>query len=206
MTPRIYFIHGLGSLPTTASGVRLDAATGIPSTKLSYNAAGTWEENILSLQQQTEDADSNSIFVGESMGGFFAAQLAAQYKARCYLLNPATVPAHQLLQFVGPFTIDGGTVVNITVEAVQSYNAALDPRRANTINKFGLMLSYEDELITPNDAAAYYANWSAFIDWVHDGHGIAQDSSYDIIGARINAWGMDTAFPRSLVYQQQQSG
>lgn len=195
MIPSIFFLHGLGSLPATATGRRLDAATGIASVKLAYGPDKTWETNILSLQHQAAKADANSIFVGESMGGFFAAQLAAQLRARCCLLNPVIVPAWQLRQFIGRFTIEGGTSVTITEAAVRSYNAAPDPRTAGTMGRIGLVLSHNDPVISPEDTGVYYGGWAGFVERVYDGHCFGHDASYKIIGDRIRAWNMDTAFP-----------
>lgn len=197
MTPAIFFIHGLGGLPTTEAGARLDAATGIVSKKLAYDAGANWATNWATLLGQTKStANKNCIFVGESMGGFFAAQLAVQYSARCYLLNPAIAPQWQLRQFIGPFTIEGGREVIITEELVRSYNAAPDPRTLLTKGRIGLMLSYNDDLIDPRYTEAFYAGYSAFADWVDDGHGIGLDSSFDMIRDRVDAWDVDSAFAR----------
>ena len=195
MIPVIYFIHDLHSLPTSSRGTRLDEATGITSVKLGYGPAKTWETNIGSLFQQAAHAATSAIFVGEGMGGFYAAQLAAYFRARCYLLNPVTVPAWHLQQYVGRLAIEGGASVTITEKTIQSYNAAPDPRTTGTLGRIGLMLSRDDAVIPPEDTEVYYADWSLFTDWVDDGHTLGLDSSFRTIGDRIKAWTMALAFP-----------
>ena len=186
--PTLYFIHGLGSFADTETGVRLDAATGIASTKLSYKAAGMWADNWAGLLAQTAGAPPSSIFVGESMGGFFAAQLALQYGARCYLLNGTTDPSVQLQQFIGsPLRLPDGTMIEITPEIAASYKAAPDPRVPGMRKKFGLLISHGDTIVNPQDTIAYYNGWEAFQDWVYDSHSILKPESYVIMGQRIHS-------------------
>ena len=84
----IFFIHGAGctadACPVADS---LDALLG-PMNRLGYSSAETWEASWASLKSQTAGAGNNALFIGESMGGFWAAQLSRLYDARCYLLNP----------------------------------------------------------------------------------------------------------------------
>lgn len=196
--PAIYFIHGLGSTPTTATGTRLDAVTGTTSIKLDYRAEKTWAENWSSLLEQAQNATTDSIFVGESLGGFWASQFSMHFHARCLLLNPAIAPAWQLRQFIGSFN-QGYGPIQITEDVVRSYNAARDQRIEWNKGKVGLMLSPGDPVINPQYTNTFYAGgWAAFTDWVDDGHGIDLDSSFEILGARIAAWGMESSYAKCL--------
>lgn len=195
--PLIYFIHGLGSKPTTETGTRLDAVTGITSIKLDYRAEKSYSTNWLNLLEQTKDADMESIFVGESMGGFWASQLSARFHSRCYLLNPCISPAWQVRQFIGAFNQGYGNV-EITEETVRSYNTAPDQRTPWNKGKIGLMLSPGDTVISPQYTDEFYKDWSMFTDWVNDGHAIGLDTSYHIIGARISAWDANKAYAKCL--------
>lgn len=184
----IYFIHGLGSVPNTSTGLRFDAVTGITSTKLSYNAAGTWEENWLSLSSQTRNVTSDDIFVGESMGGFFAAQLAAYYDAKFYGWNPVVAPEFQIMQFVGDFVIEDGTHVTITKEAVLSYMRARDVRNLLSASAVGLVLCRNDTVLDYKLAETYYSKRLLFVDYTTDGHQLNQTTTFIIAGSRALAW------------------
>lgn len=197
MKQRMYFIHGLGCPPSCETAQGIDAALGTSMTKLSYQAEGAWSDNWQSLLEQTKSADHNSIFIGESMGGFWAGQLSAHYHARCYLLNPAVAPAWQLRQFVGPFNAGGREVV-ITEEGVRSYMAAPDPRQTLNKGRVALMLCPDDTLINPLYTEVFYAGRTALTDHVADGHAITTPASFAVIASRVAAWAEESAFDYCL--------
>lgn len=191
----IYFIHGLLSTPETATGKALDNVTGVASIKLDYSPEYTWSQNWSWLRSQTSGASSSDIFVGESMGGFFAAQLASRYDAKFYGWNPVIVPGEQLLQFVGEQYIEDGRKVVITEEAILSYWNAPDQRGLMGSGCVGLMQSPQDDLLPYKLALSYYESKLNFVDLVTDGHSIQQPTSFKIAGSRVLAWAPDLAYP-----------
>lgn len=193
----LYFIHGLGCPALCETGLAIDRVLEEESVKLSYAAEGLWADNFARLLAQSEDADHNSLFIGESMGGFFAAQLSAHYHARSYLLNPVVHPAWQLRQFIGPFTA-GGRAVTITAENVRSYIQAPDQRSPLNKGRVGLMLSPADTLIEPLCSEAFYQGHTAFVDMVDDGHGIGNAASFAIIAQRVRDWKTENGFAYCL--------
>ncbi len=168
----IFFIHGLKASPTAGFITELEKQAQIEATKLAYLAEKTWEENWTNLKKQSHAANEQSIFIGVSMGGFFAAQLACSYGAKCYLANPVILPALQLGGFLGPLEA-GGRHVELTKQALYSYLAAPDPRLAHMQNKIGLMLSSNDTVLDYEQALTYYKDYTNFIDIVEDIHPIA---------------------------------
>lgn len=190
----IFFIHGLLSLPTTATGQKFDAVTGITSIKLTYNPSATWATNWQSIVQQTAGkAKPGDLFVGESMGGFFAAQLAAYYGGIFYGWNPVVYPATQLMQFTDQdLTREDGATVRITKAAVQSYAGAPDARL--TLRRVLLAMSLTDDLLDNTLAPLYYEEKQPLIDNVNDGHQFQQAATFRIVGARALALTEETAY------------
>lgn len=134
---------------------------------------------------QTSSADHNSVFIGESLGGFWAAQLAAHFRAHCYLLNPAVYPVWQLQQFIG-VTLQTGRPP-ITQDMCRSFAPAPDPRQTLLKSRIGLMLGTSDTVADGHVTEPYFGSFAKTVDWVSEGHAITNQSSFDLIVSRVNA-------------------
>lgn len=182
---KYYFIHGAGDI--AATDARANTLEGlIPGLlRLSYWTDLPYTTNWQSLLQQTSTTDNNTVFIGESFGGFWAAQLALEKHACCYLLNPAMSPADQLMQFVGQTLQTGRS--SLTAEAVQSNAYAPDPRSPIMQGRIGLMLGHNDTLITPNTTLNFLKDFVT-PDWINDGHSIELQSSFSIIVQKVKSF------------------
>lgn len=166
---RYYFIHGSGDVAATdARANTLDNY--IPNMqRLSYFAADTYEISWESLLTQTEEADNNSVFIGESMGGFWATLLARVKYAHCYLLNPASYPAWEMVNFVGQAL---NSTTPLTKEQVGTFAAAPDVRDYMLKGRVHIMLGRNDDIVSPYGTANFYTKFCEPV-WVDDGHVIS---------------------------------
>lgn len=179
----VCFIHGAGDIAET--NARADALDQyIPGLKrLSYWSDEEYGVTLKSLLSQARNAGPASVFIGESFGGFWAAQIARALSCRCYLMNPVVFPATQMMQFADAVLQPGRpSMVNSVIRA---YAAAPDPRGSLT-GRVGVMLGRNDDTIDPYVTAAYYGD-NAAIDWTNDSHAIALPDSFTLIANRVGA-------------------
>ena len=180
-----FFIHGAGDIAETDVRANTLSTTWPDLIRLSYWTDEAYSASWSSLITQTASADHNSIFIGESLGGFWAAQLAAHYRARCFLLNPAIFPAWQLQQFIGSSLQPSRA--SITLDMCRDFSAAPDPRTLLVHGRIGLMLGTSDSVIDGNITEKYFGGYVSSADWVDEGHAITKQSNFDIIVSRVNA-------------------
>ena len=97
----IYYIHGFNSLSTGNEKIDLLEKLLNKSIKpLDYVSGDTFENNFKLLISKIKD--KNPIFIGTSLGGFFAAMLARHMNGTAIMVNPAIDPKNTLLNYIGP--------------------------------------------------------------------------------------------------------
>lgn len=181
---KYYFIHGAGDIAATDARANTLEGLILGLLRLSYWTDSPYNTNWQSLLQQTSTADNNTVFIGESFGGFWAAQLALEKHACCYLLNPAIIPAEQLMQLVGQVWQTGRNA--LTDSAVQSNACAPDPRSPIMQGRIGIMLGHNDATLA-NVTQNFFKDFVT-PDWTDDGHAIELQSSFQIIVQRVKAF------------------
>ena len=180
-----FFIHGAGDVAETDVRANTLSATWPDLIRLSYWTDEGYSASWASLINQTVSADHNSVFIGESLGGFWAAQLAAHYRAQCFLLNPAIFPAWQLQQFIG-LSLQPSRA-SITLDMCRDFSSAPDSRTLLAYNRIGLMLGTSDSVIDGHITEKYFGGYVSSVDWVDEGHAITKQANFDIIISRVNA-------------------
>lgn len=186
MPRTLYFIHGAGCQYGQCP-VYARLKTMIPDLiQLGYHTHDTYQNTREFLLKQVAGADSNSMFIGESLGGFWASQLASHFNAYRYLLNPVINPPAQMAQFVGRQLQPGYPA--ITQAALNTYGFAPDPRSGGLKAKTGLLLSRNDQLLDANATASYYGDYAKYIDWRNDEHSIGTDESFNTVKIRATVW------------------
>lgn len=180
-----YFVHGAGC-EFNQCGVFSRLQKELPGiVTIGYDSHETYQNSWSRLLGQINPASPGYLFIGESLGGFWAAQLARHFGAKCYLLNPVTDVPSQMAQFVGRQLQPGRPA--ITQANLNTFRAAPDPR-PSLRSKVGLMLSHNDTTINADTTAAYYNGYSAFTDWCNDGHVITSDASFQLIRMHALIW------------------
>lgn len=102
----IVYLHGFNSTPQSKKATMLSAALGArgkadqfvcPALPHRPAEAIAMIENEMASGRWTQP-----IFVGSSLGGFYATYLAERHDTPAVLLNPAVRPARDLQQYLGP--------------------------------------------------------------------------------------------------------
>ena len=185
----LFFIHGFNSC-AASNTFRLLRAAFPGALALEYPSHGFFADNRALLLRQAQAALTAPVEQGEraakvpalvvagsSLGGFYAAQLAAQlarageYRVGCVLFNPVVEPASALRPFLGLNThFYTGERWEFTRAMLDSYALFDDPRPhlANTL----LVLGRNDALLDPSLARAYWQG-KARIHETDDGHSLA---------------------------------
>lgn len=141
-------------------------------------------EQISEIVNNVDDKEK-LVFVGTSLGGFYANFFAALYDCPCVIVNPSTRPTVTMAARIGPNTnLATGAVFDVTKAHIDAYehmeayikqfmnganismflaedDAVLDYRLAMQDIPFHKFLS-----VTPDGGHRYEANWDAVIDEV----------------------------------------
>ena len=118
----IYYIHGFNSGTKLE---RLELLTDLLGTKvkgLAYDSAGTFEENLEALEVMI-DPEAYNIFIGTSLGAYYAQHLAEATDSMSVLINPSLHPQETLKNYFGTnVNYATGEKYELTSEIVESYD------------------------------------------------------------------------------------
>lgn len=121
--PTIIYLHGFASSGTGAKSAALAAVYGedhvhAPDLPIS-------PDNVKSIVDDIVRNITNFplVFVGTSLGGFWANYFAQLYDAPCVIVNPSTTPSVNMLGRVGQPMINykTGDMITVTLDDVAAY-------------------------------------------------------------------------------------
>ena len=155
---------------------------------LEYNSANVTYtyDNLISACERglTDGASANTLFIGESMGAYLAAQLAAKYKAWAHLTVPVVNVYDDVFVKVmknkTSWSFGGGTVAMTEAQAREFGAKQQDPRTVLGANRIAVAVASNDTLLGSADATSYYSGkcTTFFVSRII-GHGSISD---------VNAW------------------
>lgn len=116
------YIHGFNSAYDPNSGKVQALSTLGDVHGVTYNTFSTYEEIIDEIKAQVPVSDE-IVFVGTSLGGFWAAEMGRWFGAPSVIINPCTDPRSMLQKYVGVAETNyiNGDVNTLTSESVNSY-------------------------------------------------------------------------------------
>jgi len=170
----IYLIHGFASAPKYPS-VKADvlqSVFGESVKQLCYDSSQTFHSNMDALKKQVDD--SPLIFVGTSLGAFYASKLAEFFYARdgcvAIFLNPCHSPCETLDALKGLNTnFSTGEHFNLTEQVISSYQNISFIDHAMILPRY-ILLNMDDELIDALETKERYKNALQVITFEHGGH------------------------------------
>ncbi len=171
-----YYVHGFNSGNKSASFDKLKPH--FPEIRcLSYESHERFEVILDHLLSQVHvDADNDICFIGTSLGGFFAAQLARHIISHAVMFNPVIYPQISLEKFIGKNeNFSTGKTYELTREAVESYENFEDPRSG--ILSRTIFLGLHDSLLDYKEAENYWEGQAA-IYHVEEEHQIKDFTPY----------------------------
>lgn len=157
MTTLVY-LHGFASAGTSQKSDNLKREFGVdnviaPDLPLDPKEVVATITNIIKSVKNYP-----IIFVGTSLGGFYANYFAQKYDCPAILVNPATIPSKTLFRAVGPVkNFKTGEISEWKVEYLDTL--AKMEKEVGTIHTGGLVnlfVSRDDEIIDPDETLANY--------------------------------------------------
>lgn len=117
------YLHGFNSAYDPAS-TKVHVLSSLGEViGITYNTFGTYEEIFSEISSQIPNEEV--VFVGTSLGGFWAAEMGSRYGVPSVIINPCTDPLNMLQKYVGDEQTNyvNGEVKTLTQEAANSYPA-----------------------------------------------------------------------------------
>ena len=151
---KILYLHGFLSSPASVKvgllrkGLEGRAAVTAPDLNTSpLEADRVIRETLLEL---TSESDEETIVVGSSLGGFFAARAAAEFNLRAVLLNPCLNPWERVVDWVGHREIYGtDRTLDVFPSFAEDFRVLNEKTSPLTVNRPGtlVVLSTADEVL-----------------------------------------------------------
>jgi uncharacterized protein len=119
----IIYLHGFNSaFDPENEKVKALSALGTVSG-ISYDSYGTYQEICTYLLEQLRDKDrDDTLIVGTSLGGFWAAEMGFKLGIPSVIINPCHTPGEMLRKYIGPqINYQTGETRNFELNSVQSY-------------------------------------------------------------------------------------
>lgn len=164
----IFYIHGFNSSASNNQDKFDELVNIFEDTRvvmLEYDSGRTATEIIEKLTKEAKGDLRNSndfpdIFIGTSLGAFFADILAEKFEGYAALFNPCHAPSRLLAQFVGENTNFGtGVTYTFTRQALDSYREHERRYRSPKC----VFVAQDDELLNPLEVADYYEHHARII-------------------------------------------
>lgn len=138
----------------------------------------------------SEDME-NLMFIGSSMGGYFAQYLGRKYSAKVVLINPALKLTDVLLKFIGINenfnTHDKYLLTEEDIQKFEKYNVS------SYVHSFGtvVLLDEDDDVVDPNIAIEAYKDKAHIVVYPKGSHRFehVEEASQEIINYYYTIWG-----------------
>lgn len=169
----IYIFHGFGSSATTSSTVNalythIDSKLQIKPINYPY-----WNplecENVVT--RQIDPDDTEMIFIGVSLGGFWARYFANKYPgSKLILINPSLLAHKNASKYIGDVVLGKHTITN-------DYPAQLEPFaiiKDDPTLAIAVIVSTDDEVVDPIHTMNVY-NGRARVHVTRGGHQLKLD-------------------------------
>jgi predicted esterase YcpF (UPF0227 family) len=153
----IIYLHGFNSAGTVNNDKVIELQKLDDVYIVTYNTFGNATEIIEKIADEIDDID-DKIFVGTSLGGYFAAQLAKRFHAPAVLINPLFQPEVNLQHFIGVPQVNFVTEERgvLTRPTVASYKALPDISKAEDFSIIPLVIVAENDELIPADLSSEY--------------------------------------------------
>jgi predicted esterase YcpF (UPF0227 family) len=183
----VYLLHGFASAPKYPSDKSdvLEAVFGLPVKQIAYDSAASFDDNMLQLKGQVDVAPH--LFVGTSLGAFYANKLAElfypEFAAVSVMLNPCHDPAEMLRGVLGEhinYATDETFV--FTAQALASYQGVTLIDAFITMPR-AMLLNMDDERIDSHETVNLYKDRLNIISFDQGGHRFENIGSSEVLNA-----------------------
>lgn len=183
----VYLLHGFASAPKYPSDKAdvLEAVFERPVKQIAYDSAAIFVDNMLQLKAQLDVAPH--VFVGTSLGGFYANKVAeffySEFTAASIMLNPCHDPAGMLVHALGEhINYATDTTFTFTEQALASYQGVALMDEHVTIPRT-MLLNMDDERIDSAKTVRLYQDKLRIYSFAHGGHRFENIASHEVLSA-----------------------
>ena len=171
MTKTILYFHGFksSSKSSKAQSIKNFIAKNTKNTKI---IIPDLDDNFQNAHNQIEElirlSGSNIVFMGSSLGGYYASYFSQKLKKKAVLINPAVHPLKDFEVHLGENeNYSSGNKFNISSKEI-SFVRTLSYKKLLTPNDLLILLESGDEILKYNKSASYFSG--AYIDIVFGGN------------------------------------
>jgi predicted esterase YcpF (UPF0227 family) len=171
MTKTILYFHGFksSSKSSKAQSLKNFIAKNTKNTKI---IIPDLDDNFQNARNQIEElirlSGSNIVFMGSSLGGYYASYFSQKLKKKAVLINPAVHPLKDFEVHLGENeNYSSGNKFNISSKEI-SFVRTLSYKKLLTPNDLLILLESGDEILKYNKSASYFSG--AYIDIAFGGN------------------------------------
>ena len=171
MTKTILYFHGFksSSKSSKAQSLKNFIAKNTKNTKI---IIPDLDDNFQDAHNQIEElirlSGSNIVFMGSSLGGYYASYFSQKLKKKAVLINPAVHPLKDFEVHLGENeNYSSGNKFNISSKEI-SFVRTLSYKKLLTPNDLLILLESGDEILKYNKSASYFSG--AYIDIAFGGN------------------------------------
>ena len=171
MTKTILYFHGFksSSKSSKAQSLKNFIAKNAKNTKI---IIPDLDDNFQNAYNQIEEliriSGSNIVFMGSSLGGYYASYFSQKLKKKAVLINPAVHPLKDFEVHLGENeNYSSGNKFNISSKEI-SFIRTLSYKKLLTPNDLLILLESGDEILKYNKSASYFSG--AYIDIAFGGN------------------------------------
>lgn len=176
----IIYLHGFNSTDTAQKAQRLKQLLA-PEIVLSPTYPPNPEEAIKYLEEFTRQAQISRntpggtlMFIGTSLGGFYAQYLGRLFKAKVVMINPALDPMTVLKPYIGEnINFNTGEKYNFTQQYLYAFKPLYIDDPAKDIIPTLVLLDEGDKSIDYRTAAERYKNYAIVVTYKGGNHRFA---------------------------------
>ena len=171
MTKTILYFHGFksSSKSSKAQSLKNFIAKNTKNTKI---IIPDLDDNFQNAHNRIEElirlSGSNIVFMGSSLGGYYASYFSQKLKKKAVLINPAVHPLKDFEVHLGENeNYSSGNKFNISSKEI-SFVRTLSYKKLLTPNDLLILLESGDEILKYNKSASYFSG--AYIDIAFGGN------------------------------------
>ena len=171
MTKTILYFHGFksSSKSSKAQSLKNFIAKNTKNTKI---IIPDLDDNFQNAHNQIEElirlSGSNIVFMGSSLGGYYASYFSQKLKKKAVLINPAVHPLKDFEVHLGENeNYSSGNKFNISTKEI-SFIRTLSYKKLPIPNDLLILLESGDEILKYNKSASYFSG--AYIDIAFGGN------------------------------------
>ena len=171
----IAYIHGFNSAPNTKTFIGLKERLPdlhVVSLEYDYINPDPAYLNLLAQAEELLTEDPDIVFVGTSLGGFWAHKLSVRFNATCVLVNPSIHPCVSLQKYIGDnvnySTSEIKTLTKSNCDSYKKYEEDVNlfiPRSRTVV-----VLGMKDDVLDPSETEAFFKDAAEIIKIEDMGH------------------------------------